>query len=116
MDMRQGKASVHKVIDGIIMYCINCFLGVLIGALFAWGKGLAKKSHEKDEAIKQGVTATVSDSFFRMCRYLADMNEIDEDDYENFTRLYEAYRALGLNGKGEKLYNQISKKPIKFGD
>lgn len=106
--------------QSIAIYVINSLLGIIIGLLVSKIKNINAKHQEtvdeqkkQNDAIQEAVTALASDSFFRMCRHLIDQEEIDEDDFENLTRLYHAYKGLGLNGTGTKLYNQISQKPIR---
>ena len=46
--------------------------------------------------------------FFNECRRLLDANhEISLDEYEQFNKDYEAYKALGGNHRGDTLYRSV---------
>lgn len=92
---------------------LNSILGACGSALFAgicfWVKGLYKKSKSYDRTLK----ALAHDAFFRYCRYLDPKENLSETEVENLNFLYDGYHSLGLNGTGDKLYNQIIAKPVK---
>ena len=48
------------------------------------------------------------DRIFAICKKALREGEISTDDYENLTYLYKGYKALGGNGTGELLYNNVS--------
>ena len=62
-----------------------------------------------DKAVK----ALAHDAYFRYCRYLLPEETLTEEEVENINYLYESYHALGLNSTGDKLYQEIIKKPVK---
>lgn len=92
---------------------INSILSACGAAIFAgicvWVKGLYKKSKTYDKAVK----ALAHDAYFRYCRYLLPKETLAEEEVENINYLYESYHALGLNSTGDKLYQEIIKKPVK---
>jgi len=92
---------------------VNSILTACGGAIFAgicvWVKGLYKKSKTYDKAVK----ALAHDAFYRYCRYLLPEDTLTEDEVENINYLYDSYHSLGLNSTGDKLYNEIIKKPVK---
>lgn len=92
---------------------LNSILTACGGAIFAgicvWVKGLYKKSKTYDKAVK----ALAHDAFYRYCRYLLPEDTLTEDEVENINYLYDSYHSLGLNSTGDKLYNEIIKKPVK---
>ena len=91
---------------------INSILGACGAGIFTgiclWVKTLYKKSKAYDKSLK----ALAHDAYFRYCRYLMPNETLTEAEMENLTYLYESYHALGLNGTGDKLYQQISAKPV----
>ena len=101
---------------GVTLVIFNSILAACGSALFAgicvWIKGLYKKDRVYDEALK----ALAHDAFFRYCRYLYPCDELSEYKVENLNFLYKAYHSLGLNGTGDKLYNQIIAKPVKVNE
>lgn len=92
---------------------VNSILSACGAAIFAglcvWVKGLYIKSKNYDKAIK----ALAHDAFFRYCRVLAPLDALSESDVENLNYLYDGYHSLGLNSTGDKLYNEIMKKPLR---
>ena len=101
---------------GATLVIFNSMLVTCGSALFAgicvWVKGVYKKSKIYDSALK----ALAHDAFFRYCRYLHPCDELTEVEVENLNFLYKAYHSLGLNGTGDKLYNQIIAKPVKVNE
>lgn len=95
---------------------LNAVLVACGSALFAgicyWIKTMYTKHKAYDFALK----ALAHDAFFRYCRYLLPEIELAEDEVENLNFLYKAYHSLGLNGTGDKFYNQIISKPVKVVD
>lgn len=92
---------------------VNSILTACGGALFAgicvWVKGLYTKSKNYDKALK----ALSHDAFFRYCRYLLPKETLTEGEVENINYLYDGYHSLKLNSTGDKLYQEIMKKPVK---
>ena len=92
---------------------INSILGACGAGIFTgiclWVKTLYKKSKAYDKSLK----ALAHDAYFRYCRYLLPNETLTEAELENFNYLYDSYHSLGLNGTGDKLYQQISAKPVK---
>lgn len=101
---------------GATLIIYNSILAACGSALFAgicfWIKALYKKNKVYDFALK----ALAHDAFFRYCRYLNPCEDLAEDEVENLNFLYKAYKSLGLNGTGDKLYAQIIAKPVKVND
>lgn len=91
---------------------LNAILSAVGAAIFAgvcvWAKGLWKKSKNVDKAVK----ALAHDAYFRYCRYLLPEDTMTESELENLNYLYESYHSLGLNSTGDKLYRQITAKPV----
>ena len=91
----------------------NAFLAACGSAIFAglcvWVRGLYKKSKAYDKALK----ALGHDAYFRYCRYLLPNESLSEAELENINFLYEGYHSLGLNSTGDKMYQQITAKPIR---
>lgn len=92
---------------------INSILSACGAAIFTgicvWVRGLYKKSKNYDKALK----ALAHDAYFRYCRYLLPAEMLTEDEVENINFLYDGYHSLGLNSTGDKLYQEIMKKPVK---
>lgn len=93
---------------------INSILSACGAAIFSgicvWVRGLYKKSKNYDKAVK----ALAHDAFFRYCRYLLPEDTLTEDEVENINYLYDSYHSMGLNSTGDKLYQEIIKKPVRY--
>lgn len=93
---------------------VNSILSACGAAIFTgicvWVRGLYKKSKNYDKALK----ALAHDAYFRYCRYLLPEDTLTEDEVENINFLYGGYHSLGLNSTGDKLYQEIMKKPVKY--
>lgn len=91
---------------------LNSILAACGSAIFAgicyWIKSMYTKNKAFDDVLK----ALTHDAFFRYCRYLNPVDKLSEAELENLNSLYKAYHSLGLNGTGDKLYNQIIAKPV----
>lgn len=93
---------------------VNSILSACGAAIFAgicvWVKGLYRKSKTFDKALK----ALSHDAFFRYARYIMPKDHLSEEEVENLNFLYEGYHSLGLNSTGDKLYQEIMKKPVRY--
>ena len=104
----------------IITAAISSTVSAAVGGALAWVKGKEKamKEHKQQEQeqlqqILEVLKTLTHDSYFACCKNLVDEDAITDADFENFTRLYNSYKALGMNGKGEWYHHQIENKPIK---
>lgn len=97
------------VIDPIISTAISFIVGGLCTAVVK----LVQDIKRKDDAIEQAVKALIHDSFFRYCRYLLKEGHLTTETLENLEHLYISYKAMGLNGSGDKMMEECKKMPIK---
>ena len=93
---------------------LNSILVACGSALFAFICALIKGVYTKSKTYDFALKALAHDAFFRYCRYLNPSKKLSEDEVENLNFLYKAYHSLGLNGTGDKLYNQIIAKPVEI--
>ena len=100
--------ATFMILDAVLAACGSA----LFAAIVYWIKTIHTKNKAYDFALK----ALAHDAFFRYCRYLFPCDELAEDEVENLNFLYKAYHSLGLNGTGDKFYNQIISKPVKVND
>lgn len=96
----------------VLTPAINTLVGAIVGGLCTALVHFIRKARMKDNAIEQAVKALTHDSFFRYCRYLLTEGKITTENLENLEHLYSSYKALGLNGTGDKLMNECRKLPI----
>lgn len=58
------------------------------------------------------VKAVAHDSYYRCARELLKRDKLTDEELENFNYLYDAYKAQGLNGTGDRIYAQIMEKEV----
>lgn len=117
--------------DTFINGIIGAMATTIVGLAVAFIKHLYSESKRKNVRISEeewnkmkqtievllvSAKANTHDQFHRYCRYLLPQDGLTEDESENLDYLYEGYTALGLNGTGKRLYEQIIEKPIKIKD
>ena len=95
---------------------LNALVGAVVGGLFTAVVHLVRQARAKDNAIEQAVKALTHDSFFRYCRYLLREGYVTTETLENLEHLYASYKALDMNGTGDKLMSECRKLPIKAGE
>ena len=93
-------------LNSAITTVISIAVGGVIGVLGSW--------FFLFRAYFRAVRSLTHDSFFRYCRYVLKEEELTTETLENLEHLHESYKALGLNGTGEKLYEQCKALPIRL--
>lgn len=73
---------------------------------------LIKWLFKKIKVDSMTLEALAHDAYFRHCRYLMPYDEIPEEDLENHNHLYDAYKAQGLNGTGDRMHELILEKKV----
>lgn len=79
---------------------------MIIGGLVTGIRTSRKKHTDKDRAYEKAVKSLIHDAVFRNCVEIIEKGELTMYGSENLDNLYESYRELGMNGTGEKLYQQ----------
>lgn len=75
-------------------------------------KAEKKKRLERDEAMEQGIKALLRQKMIDIHRqYVEGGFAVPVSIKEQATSIHEAYRALGGNGTGTRLYEDIMKAP-----
>ena len=89
------------------------------GLLTACGAGVLtiiiltiKLTWKKFKADDLTIKALAHDAYFRHCHLLLQKDTITEGELENHDYLWRAYTGQGLNGTGQKLYEQILMKEV----
>ena len=100
----------------VLTPAINTLVGAIVGGLCTALAHFIRKARMKDNAIEQAVKALTHDSFFRYCRYLLREGYVTTETLENLEHLYASYKALDMNGTGDKLMTECRKLPIKAGE
>lgn len=93
-----------RLVEAFLGACGAGLLTLIVIAI----KWFIKKIRVDDLTIE----ALAHDAYYRHCRYLLQNDEITEDELENHNHLYEAYKAQGLNGTGDKLHQEILAKKV----
>lgn len=95
---------MESLILQLASWAITSALGAAIAMLASGAKG----AHKRQKAMEDGMKALVRAQLFNMHEKFVVHGEVcSYDDKEQATRLFEAYKALGGNGTGAKIYNQI---------
>ncbi len=85
------------------------FLG-LIATVFAsngfWQ--FLQTKMQKKQPLEQAVLAILHDRLMHLLVCYLDAGEIETDELENLTKLYEAYRTLGGNGTIKHLHDRFT--------
>lgn len=107
----------------ILEYWIEFLLGAAVGCLSLCYKKLTfmfKKRLAEQEAIRDGMLATLHDRLFQECSYYLKLGYIPleraEEILDNLKIIYDAYHALGGNGTGTAIYNRVLKLQIRKDD
>lgn len=93
-------------LNSAITTIITIIIGGVVGVLVSW--------FVLFRAYFKAVRALTHDSFFRYCRYVLKEGELTAETSENLEHLHESYTGLGLNGTGEKLYEQCKALPLRM--
>ena len=72
-----------------------------------------KDSDRTIQLLKEADIAILHDKIYRECKAALRDGEISADDYHNIDCLVKPYFALGGNGTGKKLWEDIQDLPIK---
>ena len=97
-------------LNSAITSLIGTLIGVIVGAIVVAFKTKISNGKAYEDAVK----ALTHDAFFRYCRYVLKEEELTTETLKNLEHLHESYKALGLNGTGEKLYEQCKALPLRL--
>ena len=97
-------------------YIIYSFYGAIGTACLSLLVFLVKLCYNKFKNDSITLKALCEDSYFRYCRYLSELDELTEYEYDHFLMLYNGYKAQGLNSYGDKMFEIIDAKSVKVGD
>lgn len=62
--------------------------------------------------LETTITLTLSDSFFRSCRFYIEHQKISIQELKNLEKMYDVYHKLGGNGVGTELYQRCKNLPL----
>ena len=96
-------------------YIIKTLIGLACAGLFGACVEYVKRSIIKQRVIEKEIKALAHDALFRFCRYIMQQGYVTESQLENLEYLYKGYEALGLNGTGERMYQEAKSQPLKGG-
>lgn len=100
-------------LDNAVNTVIVTIIGAVIGGLITWVRTSHRKHTDKDRAYEKAVKSLIHDAFVRRCVEIIESGELTMEDLENLEQLHDSYRELGMNGTGEKLYQQAKSLPVK---
>lgn len=95
-------------------------VGILLGYLANWLRTLlakqkteVRKQEEKTNAIMYAVGILLRDRLYGYHDNYTRKGYISADDLQAVEDTYNAYHALGMNGVGTKVFEEIKKLPIR---
>lgn len=98
---------------------IVAFTGVTIyGLVSRMIKALIKKQNEQDdnsENLKRASLAILHNEVYQSGKRYIDHKEITVEELDNFSYLFQAYKALGGNGTGDAINDRVNRLQIVSG-
>ncbi len=78
-------------------------------------KKLAKQqmTDSRLDNLEKAQMATLHNKIYKQCQEHIERGWISLDDFDDLTYLFDAYKALGGNGTGEKIFNKVANLPNK---
>lgn len=85
-------------------WALTSALGAAVGVLAA----RARRGRDEDEAMRRGMTALLRAQLIDMHRrYVVEGEPCSVDEHDQCEEVYAAYHALGGNGTGTHLYEEV---------
>lgn len=92
------------LIGQLLGWVLTASLGGLSGALVS----MLRKSRSQESAMQEGMRALLRQQLIDMHRkYVVEGRPCSVDEHEQAEDVYKAYHALGGNGTGTHLYEEI---------
>jgi hypothetical protein len=98
--------------DWVLKYWVQELFAVIIAILGWCVKKLRSKKNEYD-VLREGILALLHDRLYTACSFFIARGWATTEDRENLEYLYKPYKALGGNGTGEHLYQEVLKLPFR---
>lgn len=99
------------IVSPLASYIINTLLAALVGLLIGWYKKSRRERDTKaahDEAMEMGMRAVLRQQLIDYhAEYVATGKACPVRIKEQATSVYKAYNALGGNGTGTRLWQEI---------
>lgn len=94
-------------------------LWALVLAVYQHSQDAKKDAKKADSAERKMLLALAHDRIYYLCgQFLAESksgarDHMDVDEYHNLQILYTSYTGLGGNGTCKRLYDEVSKIPVR---
>ena len=95
--------------NATVQYAINAFVGLALAGVMTYLKRLLVVFR----LIYRSHAAMLHNQLYRTCDEYMKRGWITVNDLEDLEELYACYSGLGMNGVGEKLYNDCKNLPVK---
>ena len=95
-------------------YIIQAFSVILNIVLLWFFRKYSDKQdfqHKKQEAYENGVRSLLRDRIVQNCIKYSQIGHVPMEEYDNITKMFEAYKALGGNGTTQNLFDQFMHLP-----
>lgn len=96
--------------EEITKYWVLWVCGILaagLTALWRWAWKKFKAQRKREDAMEEGIRAILHDRLFQAHRYYMDRGFCTLEEKRNVEYLYKPYAALGGNGTGETIYEDV---------
>lgn len=108
---------VEKILEWWVLWACG-ILGTALAALWRWAYKKFKQQREREreieerqrerlENMEEGIRAILHDRIFQAGRFHAEQGYCTLEEKRNIEYLYRPYAALGGNGTGESIYEDI---------
>ena len=101
----------NELITEALKYIITALLSYLVGRAGQYNRK-CKAEAASELVIRDGLQALLRDRMIQAYHYYTEEKKYaNADDKANFTRLHDAYKALGKNGVMDEIYKIFIKFP-----
>lgn len=100
-----------EIVEIILKWAIPFALSTGASAVIAYGRGVRKKSTEREKAIEDGLQSLLRAEIIRANEKYIGQGFCPVYAKEALKRAYQAYHALGGNDVATQLYEDIIKLP-----
>ncbi len=101
---QKGRFMIDAVTNQIVLTAVATVAGAVVGLMLSQAKALTRRQKAQDEILKALARKSIVDAH---ADYVVGGEPMTIERYDEVSRLYGAYRAMGGNGTGERLYKEI---------
>lgn len=103
--------TAQEIIEIILKWAIPFILSTAASAVIAYGRGVHKRTTDRERAIEDGLQSLLRSEIIRANDKYTSQGFCPIYSKEALKRSYEAYHALGGNDVATKLYHDVMALP-----